>query len=56
MVGDIVGRDGERGVVHAFLEGVAAVPTAFLLEGEAGMTLTNHLRGTHPPKAALAPS
>ena len=37
MPGEIVGRDGELGVVHAFLEGAAGGPRALVLEGEAGI-------------------
>ena len=37
MQRDIVGRDDELGVVHAFLDGASGVPTALLLEGEAGI-------------------
>jgi DNA-binding CsgD family transcriptional regulator len=38
MPGDIiVGRDGELGVIQAFLEGTAGRPTALVLAGEAGI-------------------
>lgn len=37
MPSDIVGREEELGVVHAFVEGAPGGPTALLLEGEAGI-------------------
>jgi DNA-binding NarL/FixJ family response regulator len=40
MRGEIVGRDAELRAVHAFLDRVAAVPSALLIEGEPGIGKT----------------